>query len=535
MAGYNTTDRRRVTPSTTSPVKTKAAVVRNHQGGESHEFKRKSQLFLLAVSNFGNEKSFYEDAHQLNSRFCVLVRELAVEHPKWTARFLRWLRTEANMRTSSIVGAANYAYAWYSASNRTGYGSAPTSRQVIDSVILRADEPGELLGYWHETFGRTVPSSVKRGLGDAVIRLGTEFNYLKWDSESRGFRMRDIINLVHPGDRKGARQHLKGDKQAELFEHIVYSSYDKDYPLSDELEMLTRRAVLMDMPVNERRKILQSPEVLRAAGMTWESLAGWLQGPMDRVAWEAIIPSMGYMALLRNLRNFDEAGVSDKIAQRVAARLADPEEVARSKQFPMRMLSAYRAAPSLRWAFALENALTHSLANVPQLSGNTLILVDTSGSMGYGFSDNGKVTRMDAAALFGIAMATACESATVVSFSNESKVFPLRKAESVLKAHQRFHDGYFYCGGTNTTSAVRKHFDADNTTRVVILTDEQHHYSSPDDVVPADIPLYTWNLGGYRFGSAAGTQKRYTFGGLTDAGLRQIPLLEASQNGTWPF
>jgi hypothetical protein len=50
---------------------------------------------------------------------------------------------------------------------------------------------------------------------------------------------------------------------------------------------------------------------LAAAGVTWEALAGWLQGPMDKAAWEAIIPSMGVMALARNLRNFDEAGVSD--------------------------------------------------------------------------------------------------------------------------------------------------------------------------------------------------------------------------------
>ncbi|MET9731017.1 TROVE domain-containing protein [Streptomyces sp. NPDC006458] len=79
--------------------------------------------------------------------------------------------------------------------------------------------------------------------------------------------------------------------------------------------------------------------------MTWESLAGWLLGPMDAAAWEAIIRSMGLMALTRNLRNFDEAGVSDEAAEQVAARLADPEEVRRSRQFPYRFLSAYGRQP----------------------------------------------------------------------------------------------------------------------------------------------------------------------------------------------
>jgi hypothetical protein len=35
------------------------------------------------------------------------------------------------------------------------------------------------------------------------------------------------------------------------------------------------------------------PERLAAAGITWEALAGWLQGPMGAKAWEAVIPSMG--------------------------------------------------------------------------------------------------------------------------------------------------------------------------------------------------------------------------------------------------
>src|SRR3712207_7767035 len=52
----------------------------------------------------------------------------------------------------------------------------------------------------------------------------------------------------------------------------------------------------------------------------------------------ALAPTMGYMALLRNLRNFDEAGMPDEVAAVVAARLGDPDEVARSRQLPYRFL-----------------------------------------------------------------------------------------------------------------------------------------------------------------------------------------------------
>jgi hypothetical protein len=54
--------------------------------------------------------------------------------------------------------------------------------------------------------------------------------------------------------------------------------------------------------------------------------------------------------------------------------------------------------------------------------------------------------------------------------------------------------------------------------------------------VPSTVPVYTWNLAGYRFGHGpAGDGTRHTFGGLTDAGYAMIPLLEAGRDGDWPF
>lgn len=52
------------------------------------------------------------------------------------------------------------------------------------------------------------------------------------------------------------------------------------------------------------------------------------------------LPHLGYMALIRNLRNLDDAGISDEIAAGLAARIADPRQVRRSRQLPYRFLSA---------------------------------------------------------------------------------------------------------------------------------------------------------------------------------------------------
>jgi hypothetical protein len=102
---------------------------------------------------------------------------------------------------------------------------------------------------------------------------------------------------------------------------------------------------------------------------------------MDAAAWERQIPSMGYMALLRNLRNFDEAGISAASVQLVISKLTNRDEVAKSRQFPMRFLSAYKAVESERWKPALAEAVELSMANVPELPGKSLVLASALGDL----------------------------------------------------------------------------------------------------------------------------------------------------------
>ncbi|MFI9816072.1 TROVE domain-containing protein [Saccharothrix variisporea] len=499
-----------------------------HEGGPGYARDTRSELFLLAVTTMVGEPTAYEAAGERDDRYAALVRAAALEDPDWTARLLAWLRTGANLRTAALVGAAEYVRARLGAGDDRG----PSNRSVVDSVLRRADEPGELLAHWLATHGRAVPKPVKRGVADAVLRLYDERALIKYDSPARALRFGDVLNLVHP---TGGR--------ADLFTHALDRRYGHDTAVPASLTVLARRAELLSWPVERRRALFDRGDavaVLREAGMTWESVAGWLQGPLTAAVWEALIPSMGYMALLRNLRNFDRAGVSDEVAARVAARLADPDQVARSRQLPLRFLSAHRAVGSSRWAGTLAQALDHSLRTVPELPGRTLVLVDTSGSMNAPFSRDGTLHRWDAAAVFGLALGIRCADADVVSFSSphggrpETMPFPLRRDEPLLSAVTRWKEGgYFIGGGTYTARAIQRHLRGHD--RVVVLTDEQ----AADDVdraVPPGTPLYTWNLAGDRRGhTPSGARDRHTFGGLTDQAFGAIRLLEAGRNADWPF
>lgn len=534
MARFNskaTHANRAASAQPTSRVTSTGRVLRTYQGGRGREREARCELFLLAVANFVSQQTFYESGTDRDDRFAVLVRELAVSDPAWTAGLLGWLRGKGNLRTASIVGAAEYVKARLDA-GVTDAMDGPSNRQVVASVLRRPDEPGELLAYWTSVYGRNIPKPVKRGIADAVRRLYSGKSLLKYDTASKGYRFGDILNLVHAAP--------DPDKpwQGELFQYALDRRHNADTAVPHASNrVLAAHRELMALPVEERRAVVTSAggaERLAAAGMTWEALAGWLQGPMDAAAWEAVVPSMGAMALFRNLRNFDEAGVSDAVAAQVAARISDPAEVARSRQFPFRYLAAYRHAPSLRWSYPLEQALGHSLANVPVLSGRTLVLVDRSGSMFYSrLSERSELNRADAAAIFGTALALRAADADLVEFGSSSNVVGFGRGESVLKILGRFGD----LGGTDTTEAVRRHYRRHD--RVLIVTDEQYTYSrhgDPTEQVPSDVPVYTWNLAGYRAGHGpSGTGNRHTFGGLSDAAFRMVPLLESARDADWPW
>lgn len=510
-------------------------------GHPGYERDKVSELFLLAVTYVPEQKTHHEMGVARDRRFIELVRSVAVTHPEWMVDFLTYLRLDTGMRSGAIVAAAEAAHA------RLEAACNGSTRQMVDAVCQRADEPGEFLAYWWQQFGKRIPMPVKRGLGDAAWRLYTEWSTLKYDSPDNPIWFADVIGLVRPTgtlrDCQGSKP-IEGTWRGDLYGHLRRCREGGGVEIPARLAMLMARRALMDVPVADRRALLNK-EVLKSAGMTHQAVGGWLEGPMDAAAWSACIPNMGYMALLMNLRNFDKTGVSDTVASRVGAVLADAANVRKSRVRPLQFLAAYRAAPSLRWSWPLEQALGHSLDNIPELAGHTLIMVDTSHSMRDPFSDDGTMMRWDAAAMFGIALARRCTKVDVVSYASAQKYhgdqpgersveFLLRKGESLLTAVKRWNDdGYFIDAATETAASLRARYAGHD--RVVLITDEQAG-NDPMEVnrsVPATVPMYTLNLAGYRYGHAPTGPNRYCFGGLTDAMFDVVRLIEAGQRADW--
>lgn len=491
-----------------------------HEGGAGYTRTPKAELFLQAVTEMAEDK-FYETADQRRTRMSVNVQKVLTENDGWAwlCDLVTWLRKEAGMRSASIMVAAEAIDATKGLNVRGGL----SPRQLVSVACQRGDEPAEFLGYWLQYKGRKLPAAVKRGIADAAVRLYNEFTALKYDGQSRTVRMADVIDMTHPKP--------KDATQAALFKYLIDNRHNRD---EFDLSLLNKIALdkqLLGLPESARQSAFEQ-KLPQDAGWAWERVAGWLPGGLTAKVWEGIIPTMGYMATLRNLRNFDQAGISAAAKKAVNDKLSDPEQVAKSLQFPYRFLSAWKNTNSVTWASALETAADLSVKNIPEFEGRTLILIDVSGSMSWS-SVGGERSQMlcsEVAALFGYALAlrSAGKDVDLVAFATTSQVLPkVKPGTSLLRSVEKMSVN---CGGgTNTWQAIKQHYNGHD--RVIVLTDEQSH----DQGKNPGCFMHFVNLAGYRVSTAPKDSRTFAYGGFTDAMFSTMPLLERGVSQRWPW
>lgn len=533
-------------------------------GGVGYLRDNRSELLLLGATNMVGQEAHHEDAVSRDARYAHLVQLVAQEDGglEWLAEFFGWLRTKANMRTASYVGAAHLVAARRGMSDEHGY-----VRRAVANSLGRADEPGELAAFWKSTYGGQLPRPLKRGIAMAVVRLYTERSVLAWDTASKAFRFARVLDLTHPtrqeiedhynrladNGHRPVRVSQRINETSALFGYLGHRMRGEEAEIPASLTILRAHEEVMAIPQENRAQALQEQrsQLFVKAGMKWRSAASWYGQALDATFWNAVIPTMSVQELLMNLRNFEQAGIAPGDVDFVCSLLEDEVRIKQSRVLPMQVLSAYRAVAGLsdNYGRALNRALEHSLANVPALDGNTLILVDTSASMNDRLSEKGELLRWDAAVIFAAALAQRAEKATIASFSSarqywgdargaKTAVFPTVAGETLLKTIDRWkRDGFNLGGGTDTALALRALYTS-AFTRVVIITDEQEGEDPVeiDQSIPQSIPLTTLNLAGYRTGHApSGTKNRVAIGGFNDAAFAALATVDQMQRGRWPW
>lgn len=416
---------------------------RTHEGAPAAWISPELMLRRSVCSCLLWEDEFYEDGKTIAARISELVSQCP---PKVVADLARDARTHLHLRHVPLLLTASLAVKGTRAAGMIG--------DAITDVIQRADELSEFVAVYMKVHGisreelpRRMSAQVKKGLARAFAKFD-DHQLAKYFSQSgekeAAIRGRDVMFLAHPR------------------------------PVGKEREDLYRR-------------IASKEAIVEGGADTWEVALS--SGADKRETFERLLKdgNLGYMALLRNLRNMVNAKVDldlvkDAILARKGAR----------RVLPFRYVSAARACPAM--APYLDRALAEAIADMPGLPGKTVILVDVSGSMNGKLSGKSDLTRMDAAATLAMIIPGDAE---VYSFSNHTVHVPM--TERGLAGVDKIRRSQMN-GGTMLGAAVR---DVSRTPmdRLIVLTDEQAH----DHVsAPAGVKAYMINVASARNGVGYG-------------------------------
>ncbi len=379
--------------------------LRTHEGAPAIPQKGIDALRRMVSSCMLFEQNFYIDGKSAADR----IHEIAATVPVHEVAALAIeARTVMNLRHVAL---------WLTLAvidRRVGSGYDTAS--LIAEVCRRADEPGELLAMYWKDGRKPVPAAMKRGLARAMLRHDA-YALAKYDRPAT-VRIKDVLRISHP---KAAN-----DEQGTNFGKLLAGT-------------------------------IEAPD-------TWEvELSG---GADKKQTFERLLREgkLGYLALLRNLRNMDQAGVKAELVREAILARKGAHHV-----LPFRYVAAARAAP--RYEACLDEALCAAIVAQTELAGDTIVLVDVSGSMNDKLSSKSDMTRMDAAATLASIIHG---NVRTFSFSQYVKEVPARRGMAGVDAIRR-SQGHM---GTYLGKAV-KEINQIPHDRLIVVTDEQSA-----DVVP---------------------------------------------------
>ncbi|MBH8557823.1 TROVE domain-containing protein [Hymenobacter negativus] len=356
----------------------------NHEGAPAFTLTPQLELYA-AVATAALSDQFYETADTRLQRLRDLV---AKNEPRFVAQLAVYAREVLNLRSVPLVLCVELA--------QLHRGDSLVSR-LVARVVQRPDEITELLAFYAQANGRSGTKVLNRLSKQLQKGLALSFNRFdgyqlaKYDRDG-AVRLRDALFLVHPN--------AKDEAQQALFDQLVRGELPTPYTWETELSAVGQGTYATDA---DRQT---------AVRQTWETLIG--------------SGKLGYMALLRNLRNILEANVSAQAMERVCDTLADRFAVARSKQLPFRFLAAYREVKALPGGYvagvlaALETAIAHSAVNLRGFGHDTRVVLacDVSGSMQQPISARSKVLLYDVGLVLSMLLQSRCQNVVTGMFGN---------------------------------------------------------------------------------------------------------------------
>lgn len=204
--------------------------------------------------------------------------------------------------------------------------------------------------------------------------------------------------------------------------------------------------------------------------------------PLTREHWVEIARKGGWQMVRQNLNTFARNGVFevDGMAETIAARLADAEEIRKARVFPYQLMVAWTMTDATVPACvkdALQDAMEVAIGNVPKVPGRVVLCPDVSGSMsspitGHRRGATSAVRCIDAAGLMTASMLRRNPDTRILPFENDVVRVDLNRRDTVMTNAARLAS--IGGGGTNCSAPLKKLADERaKVDLVVFISDNQ--------------------------------------------------------------
>lgn len=468
----------------TAPVKTTS-----YEGGTLWEKKLEEEWvnFLFSSMLTGG---FYESDDTQIARYLKLTDAMLDKYgADFVAKAAVFSRNELGLRTISQLTAAKV--------NDTQF---ENKRYFFSKYFRRVDDVAEVFGAV-DAFGSGKRShALVRGAADYLSRQSA-YSLGKYKMSGKEYNLFDLINITHAH--------------------------------SDAID-------------SYKRGTLETPD-------TWETAISASKSSEEKSKeWTRLVEEnrLGYLALIRNLRNIVNAAPSNDWIRTVLCPAVENEAAIRkSLIFPYQIYVAWfnLGDCSLQLRASLDTAFRIAVENMPELEGDTAIILDVSASMDSTISDKSKIRIKQLGAVYGVAIYLKNPSCKLIKFGTHANEFFVDSKSDVFTMIERFYanDG---CGhGTDIGPAVRVLEDEDKTfARIFLISDMQimdpscNSYSywfhcdhrSMDRYMEThkSTRLYSYDLSNYKGKISKVKGRLVMLTGLTDKVFEMIQFIENDGN-----
>ncbi|QKD00712.1 vWA domain-containing protein [Mesorhizobium loti] len=416
------------------------AAAKNHEGARAYRLTPHQALAQLAATGTFNATFYAEPREQFDE---VLKLAWQVE-PEFLARTAVHAFEQGYMKDMPALLLAILSCMQGDEFNRA-FGRIVRNGKMLRNFVqvMRSGATGR----------KSLGSRPKR-LVQAWLEQAADFEIMR-AAVGNDPSLADVIKMVHPKPKSASREALYG------------------YLLGKPHDIAALPNVVKAFEAFKRDPSLPVPDV------PFQMLTSM---PLSREHWVQIAETAGWQMLRQNLNTFARNGVFEVegFAEKLAARLRDPQEIRRARVFPYQLMVAFTMAGAEvpgEVRDALQDAMEIALGNVPRIKGNVVVCPDVSGSMsspatGYRKGSTSAVRCIDVAALVAAAMLRRNPTAKVLPFENDVVDIRLNARDTVMTNAAKL--AAIGGGGTNCSAPlarlVREKADVD---LVVFVSDNQ--------------------------------------------------------------